>query len=375
MRSAQAIREDLARCVLHLRSGRADCRRSLAKQLQLAASTAGHYVEQLLAAGLISEDRAAATGRGRPRRLLRVAGRAGWFAGVEFHAQRVQAVAVDFAGRMQASQQTRLPAAVTTRQILAEITRLVRSLKRMRTEPLLGLGVGVPGVVDPDAGIARHDEFVTDWRDVPVAARLGSRLRVPVTLENNLRAIAFAERWLGAGRELSDFVVLGPRSGFGLALVLGGQLRPGAHLAAGAVGHWPIAADSSGQLHDRLAAPAIWRRLTGRSTRSRLPSDLRAALAEAAGRASSAMRAVIRDYACLLGRLHLLLDASAYLLHGPLTGLGPAFCEAVAQEAVRQSPQLASRPPRFLLTTLGDDAGAVGAACQAMEAWRPPAPP
>jgi len=87
------------------------------------------------------------------------------------------------------------------------------------------------------------------------------------------------------------------------------------------------------------------------------------------------MRAVIRDYACLLGRLHLLLDASAYLLHGPLTGLGPAFCEAVAQEAVRQSPQLASRPPRFLLTTLGDDAGAVGAACQAMEAWRPPAPP
>lgn len=371
MRSNQAIRADLARCVLHLRGGHAGCRRSLARALHLAPSTAGHYVEQLIDRGLVSEQSEATGGRGRPRKLLRVDGSAGWFAGVEFHAERIQAVALDFAGQMLAAEQTRLPPAVTPVQILDTIVRLVRSLGRRCQRPLLGLGVGAPGVVDPQAGIAGSYAFVEGWREVPVVVRLQRRLGVAVTLENNLRATALAERWFGVGRQSADFVVIGPRSGLGLAIVLGGQLWAGSQLAAGEVGYWPTEADGPGQLQDEVTAPAVWRRLSGAAGGDRAPADLKAALARLVDPVSQPFRLLVSDYARLLTRVHLLLDTAAYVLHGPLTALGGVFCNAVVAETVRLAPQLASRPPRFEPTQLGDDAGAVGAGCQAMELWQP----
>ena len=374
MRSARAIREDLARCILHLRSGRADCRRSLARLMRLSPSTAGSYVEQLLAAEFIRETRTTAAGRGRPRRLLRLVGTAGWFAGVEFHAKRIQVVAFHFAGQTLRSELAQLPDAVTTRQILNTIVRIVGRFQKDWTQPLLGLGVGAPGVVDPEAGVARSYAFVADWREVPVVDRLQQQLGVPVTLENNLRATATAERWFGAGRQLTDFVVVGARSGFGVAIVLGGRLWTGSQLAAGEVGHWPTGTGDSGQLHDSLSAPAVWRRLSGATHRQRPPTDLKKQLARLADPGSPLFQDVVSDYAHFLTRVHLLLDAAAYLLHGPLTALGPAFCQAVVSEAVRLAPQFSHRPPCFEPTLLDDDAGAVGAGCHAMEAWQPPLP-
>lgn len=371
MRSRQAIRTDLAQSVLLLRGGRASCRRSLARAMQLAPSTAGHYVEQLIERRLVSEEQEATGGRGRPRKLLRVEGSAGWFAGIEFHADRIQAVALDFAGRKLNAEQARFPAAVTTRQILDKIVRMVRGLGQNHPRTLLGLGVGAPGVVDPRTGIAGAYAFVRDWREVPVVARLKRRLGVEVTLENNLRAIAAAERWFGIGRQHDDFVVLGPRSGFGLAIVLGGQLWAGSELAAGEVGYWPNDAGGPGQLHDSLTAPAVWRRLTHAPNTRRPPADLKTALSRLADPGSSVFQAVVGDFARFLTRVHLLLNTAAYVLHGPLAGLGPAFCDAVVREVVRLTPQLGKRPPRFEPTQLGDDAGAVGAGCQAMESWQP----
>jgi hypothetical protein len=81
---------------------------------------------------------------------------------------------------------------------------------------------------------------------------------------------------------------------------------------------------------------------------------------------------VVRSYAHVLGCLHLLLDSDAYLLHGPLTALGARFCDEIVTETGRLIPTLKDRLPRFLPSHLGDAAGALGAACLAMELWKPP---
>jgi predicted NBD/HSP70 family sugar kinase len=205
-----------------------------------------------------------------------------------------------------------------------------------------------------------------------VRAALVKRFGVPVILENNLRVIALAERWFGAGRELDDYVILGPRSGFGIAVMKQGRLIDGQHHAAGEIGHWvwPLGGEGR-ELHDALSSPAVWRRLAGVTTRARLPSNLHTALKAFAESKDARWNEIVGDYARVLGLLHLLLDTPAYFLHGPLTSLGTRFCAEIAAQAVTIMPALQHMPPKIIPSSLGDDAGAQGAACMAMEAWEP----
>jgi predicted NBD/HSP70 family sugar kinase len=115
----------------------------------------------------------------------------------------------------------------------------------------------------------------------------------------------------------------------------------------------------------------VWRRLKGASSRARLPADLRAALAACADPGSKAWKEVVRDYAQVLAMVQLLLDTTTCFLHGPLTALGERFCRDVCAAIPRVAPSLQGRLPVLIPSKLGDDAGALGAASLAMEAWMP----
>ena len=368
MRSAEEIQTNLGRVVLLIRGRQATSRRGLAEELNLSATTAGDYVEQLIDQGYVRETGIVKSGPGRPQRSLAALPDAGWFAGVEFNAERVQAVRLDFTGNVTAGIVRMLPPRITSRTILREVTLSIKQLGRSAAGPLLAVGVGAPGVVDPQRGVGVEYAFVEDWHDVPVADTLAARHGVAVTLENNLRAIAYAERWLGGGRQLTDYVILGPRHGFGVAIVAGGCVQTGSRHAAGEVGRWLIGKQ---QIHHLLSAPAVWRRLTQASAGREPPTDLRRALAKAADRFPQRVPPVVADFADVVGRLHLLLDAQAYFLHGPLTALGPAFYESIGRHSAKVMPALSTSPPVIMASQLGDDAGAIGAGCHAMERWTP----
>jgi predicted NBD/HSP70 family sugar kinase len=374
MRNPEELRRNRAQAILHIRSRRATSRRTLADVMALSPTTAGFYVDQLISNGYIRETGLEQVGMGRPKRSLSTIAEAGWFAGVEFNAERIQAVRVDFSGRLTASQCRPLPEGANSAAILKEVKSAVTALREDALTPLLGIGVGAPGVVDPQLGLGLDYAFVPDWQKVPVVQTLRSNFGVSVTLENNLRAIAIAERWFGDGRDFDDYVILGPRSGFGIAIVHRGRLFGGTSNAAGEIGRWPWSlGKKTCELHDQLSSITIWRRLSGASSRSKLPSNLHAALSKLAGANNKQRDSVVYDFAHVLGCLHLLLDSSAYLLHGPLTALGTKFCDEIVARIATLIPILQKRLPQLMPSRLGDDAGAVGAGCLAMELWEPSA--
>jgi hypothetical protein len=102
-----------------------------------------------------------------------------------------------------------------------------------------------------------------------------------------------------------------------------------------------------------------------------LPSDLRAALAPFENSTSEAWNEVVLDYAHVLVCLHLLVDTTTCFLHGPLTVLGKRFCQAIGTAMLQIAPTTQSNPFTLVPSKLGDDAGALGAASLAMEAWMP----
>lgn len=378
-RSAAGIREALGSAVLQLRRGTAASRSSLAQALGIAASTGGLYVDLLIESGYIAENGLNQGRMGRPRRSLALRPDAGWFAGIEFHAARVQTVRVDFAGQLVASDEFPLPGSTDASEVLEILAQRIEFLAREGPAPLLGIGVGAPGVVDPATGIARDYRFISGWQNIPIVDELRSRFSVPVSLENNLRAVAMAERWFGDGTGLKNFVCLGLRTGVGAGIVVDGKLLCGSHYAAGEVGSWPwpLQAKNDTRLESQLSAPAIYRRVNSLNDDARIPADLRSAFAQLAPgfrtgtQISPAWAPVVDDLAKFISCLHLLLNPSAFFLHGPLAAMGGDFCESIAALGQEISGSTDAAPLCLLPSKLGDEAGALGAAGFAMESWQP----
>jgi glucokinase len=112
--------------------------------------------------------------------------------------------------------------------------------------PLMGIGIGVPGIIDMDTGLVRESPNLPDWVDYPARAAIEQRLKTVVILENDANVAALGEKWLGAAKDFSDMAMLTLGTGVGGGLVMGGAIWRGANGMAGEFGHTTVEPD--GQL-------------------------------------------------------------------------------------------------------------------------------
>ncbi len=264
--------------------------------------------------------------------------------------------------------------------------------------PVLGIGVGVPGTIDPVTNVAVHYDFIQGWSDVPLGARLSERFGVPVFLENNIRSMALAELWFGAGRGLRNFVCVGIRSGIAAGVVVGGHLLHGAGHRAGEIGHWvcPVPAELADGLSARgnrswcwhvgarldqvaslsaIVAAAQRGRERGETTSLTAVEDeltiddVLAAVRDSDEFASSLMSAVGRVHGWVAHQLDQLFDPEKIIFAGPLADLGDPFLATVRETAHQLGD--AGHEPAIASSTLGRYNGAVGAAALALHQWKP----
>jgi glucokinase len=106
-----------------------------------------------------------------------------------------------------------------------------------------GIGVGVPGIVDPQSGRIDEAHHVADLQGQPLAAQLGERFGLPAFVDNDVNALVLAECAFGHGRGARSVVVLAAGTGFGAGLVLDGHLVRGARGFGGEFGHTPVKFD------------------------------------------------------------------------------------------------------------------------------------
>jgi predicted NBD/HSP70 family sugar kinase len=147
--------------------------------------------------------------------------------------------------------QTRIPTETGPRGIVDGAARAVRGVARQAgvgLERVAGVGAGVPGLVDPDAGTVRHAvNLGVDGAPLELAAELAAALGgVPVGVENDLNVAALGAAHLSRQEAggVVDLAFLALGTGLAAGLVLDGRLRRGARHAAGEIGHVPV--DPSG---------------------------------------------------------------------------------------------------------------------------------
>src|SRR5579864_6940630 len=108
------------------------------------------------------------------------------------------------------------------------------------TGRLVGAGIGVPGIIDVEAGIMRKSANLPGWTDYPVRDEIERRLGTRIFLDNDANVAALGEKWLGAGRDVDNMAMLTLGTGIGGAIILNGKIFYGMSGMAGEFGHVTI---------------------------------------------------------------------------------------------------------------------------------------
>ena len=101
-------------------------------------------------------------------------------------------------------------------------------------------GVGVPGLVLYPQGVVQTCANVRGWKEIPLRARLGRRLKMPVQVDNDVHAMALAEWRYGAGRWVRNLVCVTLGTGVGGAFILDGRLYRSRLGPSAEIGHVPV---------------------------------------------------------------------------------------------------------------------------------------
>ena len=101
----------------------------------------------------------------------------------------------------------------------------------------LGAGIGIPGIIDLEAGVVRRSANLKGWEEYPVRREIEKRLGARIFLENDGKVAALGEKWLGAARGIDDMAMITLGTGIGGAIVLGGKIFHGMNGMAGEFGH------------------------------------------------------------------------------------------------------------------------------------------
>jgi predicted NBD/HSP70 family sugar kinase len=257
----------------------------------------------------------------------------------------------------------------------AAVTALVdfcRELVAAATEPVLGVGIGSPGVVDAGGTVVEAPN--RQWFDVPLADTLAAALGLPVHVANDANTACLGEYTYGGGGSSGGLLVLTVGEGVGAGIVIDGALVAGDRHAAGEIGHVtavddrderPVPGDGSagdgpgvvgppqrcacgrrGCLETVLSVPALRRRVAGLGGEDR----------------ATALAAVGRRLGIVLAPVVSALNLSEVVLSGPPELLdGPLRDAALATLRERTMP-VVSDGLELRLTSLGEDGALSGAA-------------
>ena len=221
----------------------------IARSLNLDKSTISSVVTELLRIGIVQETEEGEAGvQGGRRPVYLTLNRAyGCVLGIEMRAESYTAVAVDLEGSIIYSKFELVP--VVERdfaEVFIEIAgRLREELKRTGV-PLLGIGVGVSGVVDPNKGIIKYSIALRMEGGFDFRAAVAERYDLPVFVENDANACAWGELAFHREKKLRNFLFvlvefhevrdrerMVERIGVGMGIVIGGRVHYGNDSSAG----------------------------------------------------------------------------------------------------------------------------------------------
>ncbi len=322
-------------------------RADLARTTGLTRVTVSDLVGGLIDEGLVEELGAPVENRvGKPPMLVGVAADSTYVVALDLSPDhRIAGALVNLAGAVVTRRELDLQGR-TGAKAARHVEKLTDELVAASDRPVLGIGVGTPGVVDAVGAVL--DAPNLGWHGTPLADDLRAHTGLPVFVSNDANAAALGEHTFGQAQG-GGLMVLRVGTGVGAGLILEGTLLQGHRAAAGEIGH--VVVDTRGEqcacgrvgcLETVLAVPHLRRAIEG--------GQERRALAAAGRRLGAALAPVVST-----------LNLHELVLSGPNELLDGALRDAVESTIRRRTMPVIGDELVVRTSTLGDDVVLVGA--------------
>jgi N-acetylglucosamine repressor len=213
-------------------------RADVARATDLTRTTVSDGVAWWIEKGFVEEVGFGPSAGGKPPILLRVVDDSHQVIGIDLASDEFRGAVVNLRGEIR-ERSTQPLNDRDGKAALALIYTLVSDLIAATDRPILGIGIGTPGLMDPIQGVVRRAVNL-DWQDLPLRHLLKNRYGLPVHVANDSQLAALAEYTFGAENNADSLVVIKSDHGVGAGIVLNGQLFHGDSFGAGEIGHVTI---------------------------------------------------------------------------------------------------------------------------------------
>jgi glucokinase-like ROK family protein len=215
--------------------GRETSRADVSRITGLTRSTVSDIVSELIEEGLVTEIGMGQSARGKPPVLLSVVNEARQIVGIDLASGEFRGALVNLRGEIM--QRLDLPVGdLPGDAALHCVFDLIDQLIARAGSPILGIGIGAPGLMDSEAGVVLNAVNL-DWQNLPLADELRARYQLPIYIANDSQISALAEHNFGEQSRAANMLLVKISRGVGAGIVINQQLFHGDSFGAGEIGH------------------------------------------------------------------------------------------------------------------------------------------
>jgi N-acetylglucosamine repressor len=217
-------------------------RAELARVTNLTRTTVSEIVSILIEEGLVEEVGMGESMGGKTPILLSVVADSRYLIGLNLAQDKFIGAIVNLCGEIKEIVEAPVPDG-NGQKALAVVYQIIDQLLKKKIRPIVGIGVGTPGLVNTRQGVVVNAVNL-DWRDLPLGQLLEKKYRLPVSVLNDSQAAAIGEFVYGADHgSAENLVVLNMKHGIGAGILINGRLFQGDGGGAGEIGHVMVKPD------------------------------------------------------------------------------------------------------------------------------------
>jgi len=351
-------------------------RAEISRITRLTRTTVSEIVADLIAEGLVKEVGMGVSIGGKSPILLSLEADSRYLIGLDLARKKFSGAIVNLRGeiRYQVEQDIQGLDGVAA---LASVYAILDRLTRTTYKPLVGIGIGTPGLVNTTEGVVVNAVNL-DWKDLSLAGPLQEKYRLPVLVFNDSQAAAMAEYTYGKSHSSdSNLIVINARHGIGAGIIINGQLFQGDGGGAGEIGHVVVVpvggqlcrCGNRGCLETVASAQALIERtqmLVSQSIQAQLPQEITLDTIEQAFTSGDPLaRQVVLETGRYMGMavssLVGTLDIQKIVLTGDMTRFGQPWLEAIQGIISQATLSRLAQETQIEIGLLGEDNIILGA--------------
>lgn len=290
--------------------------------------------------------------------------------GVDLGGTNLRAAAVSASGAMVEKISGRAQLSSGREAVVDDIVKSIKALQSKVGGRLAGVGVGVPGFILSKSGMLVGSNNLPEFEDFPIRDVIEQKLGERVILENDANAAALGEKWIGAGRDVDDLVLLTLGTGIGGGIISHGDVLRGYLGMAGEIGHMtvvpngnPCGCGNHGCLEKHASATAIAAMGRMMQLGENITSE---GVFELAGQGNERALRIFSSVGTALGialaTLVNLFNYPLFLISGGPLPAWDFFAPAMFAEVEERSYTYREAKTRIEKAVLGSEAGLYGAA-------------